>query len=146
MAKSVKPKIKLFRADLTTQLSLPLAESGIVAGFPSPANDYIELTLDLNKELIKNPIATFYGRVKGNSMIDAGISEGDVVVIDKSIEPTDGKLAVCFLDGEFTIKRIQVKQDCLYLMPANTEFSPILVTEENNFQVWGIITYIIKKT
>ncbi len=141
-----KPEsLRLFRADTGTSLELQLAQQGIIAGFPSPAADYMELTLDLNKELVKNPTATFYGRVKGNSMIDAGISEGDVLVIDKSLEAANGKMALCFVDGEFTVKWLNIKKDEVYLMPANKDFEPIKVTQESNFIVWGIVTYIIKK-
>src|SRR4051812_21162869 len=95
---------------------------GITAGFPSPANDYIESTIDLNSELIKNPDATFYGRVKGMSMRDAGIEEGDVLIVDKSISPSDGMIAVCFIDGEFTLKKIRIGKKMITLLPANDEF------------------------
>ncbi|MEI8201576.1 MAG: translesion error-prone DNA polymerase V autoproteolytic subunit, partial [Bacteroidota bacterium] len=113
--------------------------------FPSPAADYIDLSIDLNKELVRNPSSTFFGRVKGSSMKDAGITEGDVLVIDKSIIPFDGATAVCFIDGEFTLKRIEVRKDALYLVPANESFKPIKVTAENDFVVWGVVTYVIKK-
>lgn len=122
----------------------PLVE-GIRAGFPSPAEDYAEPTLDLNRYVIKNPAATFYARISGDSMEGADIHDGDIAVIDKSLEPTDGCIAVCYIDGEFTLKRIKVEQNRVWLMPANSKFSPIEVTEENHFVVWGIVTYIIKK-
>ena len=115
------------------------------AGFPSPAEEYIELAIDLNKELIKHPAATFYARVKGSSMIDAGIADGDLLIIDKALEPKDGDIAVCFIDGEFTLKRLALKEDGIYLMPANAEFKPIRITEENDFLVWGIVAYVIHK-
>jgi DNA polymerase V len=134
-----------YAADLTTGLELPLASTFISAGFPSPAEDHLELKLDLNRELVRHPNATFYGRVKGSSMVDAGIGEGDILVIDKSLEPKDGDIAVCFLDGEFTVKRIANREEGLYLMPANDEFRPIRITEESEFQVWGIVTYVIHK-
>lgn len=137
--------IDFYTADTSTELALPFVSNGIVAGFPSPADDYIDLALDLNKELVKNPNATFYGRVKGNSMINAGIIEGDVLIIDKSIEPKDGAIAVCYIDGEFTVKKIKLFIDGCYLMPANENFKPIKVTSENDFIVWGIVTYVIKK-
>jgi len=124
---------------------IPLAESGISAGFPSPADEYMEAGIDLNRELIRNPGSTFFGRVKGFSMKDAGISDGDVLVIDKSLEPRDGAIAVCFVDGEFTVKQIRVEKDGVSLLPANKEFNPIKITEENDFMVWGIVTYVIKK-
>jgi DNA polymerase V len=126
-------------------LHLPMAGTGISAGFPSPAEEYMEAGIDLNLELIRNPDATFFGRVKGYSMKDAGISDGDVLVIDKSLEPRNGSIAVCFLDGEFTVKRILKENDAVFLLPANNEFKPIHITEENDFLVWGIVTYVIKK-
>lgn len=138
------PKIDFFTADTTSDLSLPLAE-GIKAGFPSPAQDYIDLAFDLNKELVKNPSSTFYGRVRGDSMVDEGINDGDILVIDKSLPPADGRKAVCYIDGEFTLKTIRVKKDGIYLMPANPAYKPIKVTEENDFVVWGIVTYVIHK-
>ncbi len=139
------PRMDFYAADLTTELELPLASTSISAGFPSPAEDHLELKLDLNRALIRHPNATFSGRVKGSSMIDAGIVEGDILVIDKSLDPKEGDIAVCFLDGEFTVKRISSREDGLYLMPANDEFQPIRITEESEFQIWGIVTYIIHK-
>ena len=109
------------------------------------AEEYIELAIDLNKELIKHPAATFYARVKGSSMIDAGIADGDLLIIDKALEPKDGDIAVCFIDGEFTLKRLALKEDGIYLMPANAEFKPIRITEENDFLVWGMLAYIVHK-
>lgn len=123
---------------------VPLVE-GIHAGFPSPAEDFAEPTLDLNRYVIKNPASTFYARIKGDSMEGADIHDGDIVVIDKSLEPTDGSIAVCFIDGEFTLKRIRIEQNRVWLQPANPNFPAIEVTEENHFVVWGIVTYIIKK-
>ena len=128
------PKIDFFTADTTSDLSLPLAE-GIKAGFPSPAQDYIDLAFDLNKELVKNPSSTFYGRVRGDSMVDEGINDGDILVIDKSLPPTDGRKAVCYIDGEFTLKTIRIKKDGIYLMPANPAYKPIKVTEENDLSL-----------
>jgi DNA polymerase V len=137
--------LDFYTVDLATALELPLFGTGISAGFPSPAEDYIELALDLNKELVKHPAATFYARVKGNSMIDAGIEDGDLLVIDKALEPKEGSIAVCYIDGEFTVKRLAVRDDGLYLVPANEEFKPVRITEENEFLVWGIVAYIIHK-
>lgn len=139
------PRMDFYAADLATELELPLASTFISAGFPSPAEDHLELKLDLNRALVRHPNATFYGRVKGSSMIEAGIEEGDILVIDKSLDPKEGDIAVCFLDGEFTVKRISNRADGLYLMPANDEFAPIRISEESEFQVWGIVTYIIHK-
>jgi len=136
--------IDFFSANTDSVLPLPLVDGGISAGFPSPAQDYIDLKIDLNKELITNPSSTFYGRVKGYSMKDAGIMDGDILVIDKSLEPQDGDTAVCYIDGEFTIKYIKIEPDAVYLVPANSDFKPLKVTQENNFCIWGIVTYSIK--
>jgi len=136
--------IDFFSANTSSELPLPMIEGGISAGFPSPAQDYIDLKIDLNKELITNPSSTFYGRVKGSSMKDAGILDGDILVIDKSLEPQNGDTAVCFIDGEFTLKYIKIELDAVYLVPANSKFQPIKVTEENNFCIWGVVTYSIK--
>ena len=137
-------QLEIVGADTSSQLPLPYADQGIRAGFPSPAQDYMDLSIDLNRELIRNPSSTFYGRVKGDSMQDAGVSEGDVLVIDKSLEPQDGDMAVCFLDGEFTLKFIQLEKDVIWLIPANESYAPIRVTAENEFLIWGIVTYTIK--
>lgn len=118
---------------------------GIAAGFPSPADDFSELKISLDQELVKHKEATFYARVNGNSMIEAGISDGDLLVIDRSIEPANNKIAVCYLDGAFTVKRILKKQNELYLMPENKTFEPIKITEDNELIVWGIVTYVIKR-
>ena len=139
------PILDFYIPDFSTQLELPLAGTAVSAGWPSPAEEYIEIALDLNKELIKHPAATFYARVKGSSMIDAGIADGDLLIIDKALEPKDGDIAVCFIDGEFTLKRLALKEDGIYLMPANAEFKPIKITEENDFLVWGMLAYIIHK-
>ncbi|MGB4414405.1 MAG: translesion error-prone DNA polymerase V autoproteolytic subunit [Paludibacter sp.] len=136
--------LDFYSANTSSQVELPFIDGGIVAGFPSPAQDYIDLKIDLNTELISNPSSTFYARVKGTSMQDAGIMDGDILVIDKSLEPKDGDTAVCFIDGEFTLKYIKFDTDAVYLVPANSKFEPIKVTEENNFCIWGIVTYSIK--
>lgn len=130
-----------------------MAGSGIHAGFPSPAQDYMERCIDLNRELVRHPAATFYGRAVGDSMIDAGVEDGDILVIDKSLEPEDGAMAVCFVDGEFTLKYIsktnpdtgKPEQDALWLVPANKSYKPMKVSSLSDFTVWGIVTYIIKK-
>jgi len=128
-----------------TALDLPLFIPPVSAGFPSPAEDYTENSIDLNKELIKNPYATFLARVKGLSMKDVGIEPEDILVIDKSLEPENNKIAVCFIDGEFVLKRIKIEKNFVWLMPENIDFHPIKITEDNNFCVWGIVTYVIKK-
>ena len=99
----------------------------------------------MNKELIKHPASTFYGRVIGDSMRDEGIEEGDILIIDKSLELLDDDLAVCFIDGEFTVKRVRLETDAAWLVPSNPDYPLIKVTKENEFIVWGIVTYTIKK-
>ncbi len=137
-------KIIIYRAESTKRLLLPLVSTKISAGFPSPADDFLDTGIDLNKELIKHKSSTFFARVKGDSMIKAGINDGDLLVIDKSLEPTNNKIAVCFIDGEFTVKRIKIDKNIVWLIPENNHYSPIKVTQENDFIVWGIVTNVIK--
>lgn len=140
-----------------TDEGLPgMAHDGVHAGFPSPATDYMTQAIDLNRELVKHPAATFYGRVVGDSMIDAGVDEGDILVIDRSLEAHEGDMAVCFVDGEFTLKRICFRPPegfagkdghgtVLWLVPANGRYPVIEVGEGMDFRMWGVVTYIIKK-
>lgn len=137
--------LQIFTPDTESETELPLSEAGVSAGFPSPADDFMSLKLDLNRELIKNPAATFYARVSGESMIDDGINNGDLLVIDKSVEPYHGCLAVCYIDGEFTLKRFENHGDHALLVPANKKYKPIKVTLDNDFMVWGVVRYVIKK-
>ena len=128
-------------------ISVELPE--IKAGFPSPAQDYVENGIDLNRELVKNPSSTFFGRARGSSMEGAGIYDGDLLIIDKSLEPYEGAVTVCFIDGEFTLKRIRFESEeghmtAVWLMPENDSFSPIKVTAENQFVIWGIVTHSIR--
>ncbi len=137
--------LEIYSAIIDTELHLPYAEQGISAGFPSPADDFLDISIDLNKELIKNPSATFYGRVKGDSMKNAGLESGDLLIIDKSLEPVDNKIAVCFIDGEFTVKRIKIESTIIWLIAENDAYKPIKVTADNEFVIWGIVTTVIKK-
>lgn len=136
--------LTIFRPDVSTEAPLPYADGGIQAGFPSPAQDYINEYIDLNREIVRHPASTFYGKVSGDSMIDEGIEPGDLLVIDRSLEPDDGDLAVCCLDGEFTLKRIHLTPGAIWLIPSNESFDPILVTPDNRFEVWGVVTHTIK--
>lgn len=138
-------RLQFIRPDTTTEAELPMATSGISAGFPSPVDDHLEPSLDLNRALIRNPGATFFARVAGDSMQDDGIADGDLLVVDKSAEPFDGCVAVCFLDGEFTLKRVRIAPDRIVLVPANKRYKPIEVGRDRNFAVWGVVTYSIKK-
>ena len=137
--------LDIFSPNNDSGMELPLSGERVAAGFPSPAEDYASTGLDLNRELIKNPASTFYARVSGLSMVDEGIHDGDLLVIDKSIEPYDGCLAVCFIDGEFTLKRFEKHKEFGLLVPANKDFKPIKVTADNDFCIWGVVTYLIKK-
>jgi DNA polymerase V len=120
-------------------------DTGISAGFPSPADDFKETRISLDEELITNKEATFFAKVSGQSMIGAGLDDNDLLVIDRSIPPTNNKIAVCFLDGEFTVKRLRVEKDEVWLQPENPDYPIIKITEENNFVIWGIVTNVIKK-
>lgn len=138
-------KVEIHKIDISSTLSLQYADEGIRAGFPSPAQDYMEQAIDLNKELIRHPASTFYGRVVGNSMSGEGIEEGDILVIDKSLELMDGDLAICFVNGEFTVKRVKLEKDFAWLVPSNPDYEPIKVTKDDEFTIWGIVTYTVKK-
>ena len=122
-----------------------LIEQGISAGFPSPADDFKEIRISLDKELVKNHDSTFYARVSGDSMIGAGLNDGDLLLIDRSLEAENGKIAVCFIDGEFTVKRIKKEKDKFYLIPENEKYKPIELDVDNELIVWGIVEYVIKK-
>lgn len=145
MKSSPTGAIEIAQPDNTSELSLPYADHGIQAGFPSPAQDYLTETIDLNQEVIRHPAATFYGRVNGDSMIDEGIDDGDLIVIDRAIEPADGDLAICCVEGEFTLKRLKIEPDRVWLLPANETFAPIMITDDSRFEIWGIVTYVIKR-
>lgn len=134
----------IFPVSIASNMEIPVLSTPISAGFPSPALDFIDLSIDMNKYLIKRPTSTFYGRVKGQSMKDVGISDGDLLVIDKSIAPKDDQVAVCYLDGEFTLKKIKLEKDICWLIPANEAYQPIQVTSQNDFLIWGIVTHVIK--
>lgn len=133
-----------YTPDYSTELELPFVDVGISAGFPSPADDFIELTIDLNRELIKHKDSTFFAKVKGDSMKNAGIFDGDLLIIDKSLEPQDGKIAICQIDGDFTVKRIKKENDVVWLIAENEDYKPIKVTEENELMIWGIVIHSIK--
>ncbi|MCP4393009.1 MAG: translesion error-prone DNA polymerase V autoproteolytic subunit [Alphaproteobacteria bacterium] len=122
---------------------LPLCGSNIQAGFPSPADDFWESSLDLNEHLIKHPSATFFVRVSGNSMIGAGIHEGDILIVDRSLDPANGKIVIAAIDGMLTVKRLLIKDGKMLLMPENSEFQPIEVNEFSSVHVWGVVTNVI---
>lgn len=142
--KMTEKALNIYSVDDKGDSKAPYYEGGVAAGFPSPADDYKELSLDLNSLVVKHKEATFYARVSGQSMIGAGLDDGDILVIDRSLEPRDGKIAVCCLDGEFTVKRLKVTSEGFWLMPENSAFEPIKVEDECDFIVWGIVSYVIK--
>lgn len=125
--------------------SIPIPFIGqITAGFPSPADDHLDNSIDLNKEFIQNKNSTYFGRVNGDSMEGAGIHHGDLLIIDKSIEPSSNRIAVCFIDGEFTVKRLKIERDIILLIADNPKYQPIRVTKDNDFIIWGIVKHVIK--
>lgn len=139
--------MKIFKGEFKEKLDLLLAPQ-IKAGFPSPAEDYMRESLDFNRDLIKHPEATFYGRVDGDSMMDAGISDGDIAVIDRALEPSDGDIIVAYINNEFTIKYLDLKHKkdgYIELRPANKDYKPIRIDEYDDFEVWGVVVWIIKK-
>ena len=140
-----KGKLTFLKAEKGNNLGQWLVEQGISAGFPSPADDYKEVRISLDKELVKNQESTFYARVSGDSMLEAGIDDGDLLVIDKSLSPENGKIAVCFIDGDFTVKRIVKEKGKLYLKAENKKYKSIEIKEGNELIIWGIVEYVIKK-
>lgn len=141
-------KLDLYSSDLSSENNnVSYIDTVIKAGFPSPAQDYISGTIDLNRELIRRRETTFLARVSGNSLQEAGICDGDIVIIDKSLEAKNGDFVVAFIDGEFTLKefRFDEAENCAWLIPHNKAYEPIKVTQENDFLVWGVLTYTIKQ-
>lgn len=126
--------------------TIPFFDSGLVAGFPSPANDVLERSLDLHDLMVTNPAATFFVRVEGESMKGAGIQTGDLLVVDRSLTPQNGKIIVALLNGEFTVKRLLLEGQKVQLISENSRYSPIEVPLESDFQVWGVVTYVIHRT
>ncbi|MFA6321913.1 MAG: translesion error-prone DNA polymerase V autoproteolytic subunit [Candidatus Buchananbacteria bacterium] len=137
--------VKLMRPQAKTAFNLPLYLSPVAAGFPSPAEDFIEDRLDLNLYLIKNQPATFLVKVQGHSMIGAGINEGDILVVDKSLPSQDGKIVIAVLDGELTVKRLKKIKNQLYLMPENPDYQPIEIKKESELMIWGVVVGVVRK-
>lgn len=127
-------------------LKVPLFLTKIPAGFPSPADDYLENRLDLNEFLIKNPPATFCVRALGDSMKGAQITEGDILIVDRSIEPKDKKIIIASFLGEFSVKRLRIINKEIYLYSENPKYAPIKITKEMDFEIFGVVTYVIHKT
>ena len=138
--------VKIIEGEFKKQLELQFAPT-IKAGFPSPADDYTHDSIDFNRDLIRNPDATFYGRVDGDSMIDAGICDGDIAVIDRSVEAQDGDVVVAFVNNEFTIKYLDLshkEEGYIELRPANRDFQPIRIDDSDRFEGWGVVVWTIK--
>jgi len=124
---------------------IPLFEFRIPAGFPSPAEDYLDSSLDLNDLVIRHPAATFFVKVEGDSMVEAGIHSGDTLVVDRAEEPADNRIVVAVVDGEFTVKRIRKIDGRLFLAPENQVLAPLEVTSGMDFEIWGVVTYVVHR-
>ena len=133
----------IYYPDQSTECKRPLFTVPVSAGFPSPAEDYIEGKLDLNKHLIKHPAATFFVKVTGNSMIDAGIHPRDILIVDRSIEAADNKVVIAVVNGDLTVKRIRVTKDRVFLMSENRDCKPLQIEAETGFEIWGVVTNVI---
>jgi DNA polymerase V len=134
---------KIYKAKKSSIQTVALFTSHVAAGFPSPAEDHIDKQLDLNEFLIKHPAATFFVRVEGNSMINAGIHDGDILIVDRSLEPTNNKIVIAILNGELTVKRLRKQKNKLFLNAENPEYQAIEITTEMNFEVWGVVTNVV---
>lgn len=137
--------LKFLDVDLSLSNEVPFFDGGVQAGFPSPANDFQELKISFDKEVFgTSPSTIFCARVTGHSMKGAGIDNNDVIVVDRLLDPQNNDIAVCVINNDFTLKRLRVEKDALYLVPENDEFQPIKVNEDDSFQVWGIVTHTLK--
>ncbi len=134
---------KSFFSSVRLSHLLPLYISGVNAGFPSPAEDHTDLNLDLNEHLIQHPSATFYVYARGDSMIDSGIYDGDLLIVDRALEPANNSIVIAIVNGEFTVKKIIKNNNKLYLMPNNANYTSIEITSDTNFEIWGVVTYTI---
>jgi DNA polymerase V len=136
--------VELIRpANVSALLALPLFMERVPCGFPSPAQDYVEQRIDLNKLIVQHPSSTYFVRVSGESMTGAGINDGDMLVVDSALRASHGDIVVASVEGEFTVKRLQL-QPCLQLMPMNRQFKPIAISTEDALEVFGVVTYVIK--
>ena len=127
----------------TKRFRIPLLNDSVSAGFPSPADDYTEENIDLNEHLISNPFSTFFLRVKGDSMINAGIKDKDLIIVDKSLIAKPGNIIIAMIDGEFTIKRLSIKNDELYLKAENNNYPDFRFKNHIDVQIWGVVIYSI---
>jgi DNA polymerase V len=138
----MKPEI--FSCRMSADLSLPLYFSRIHAGFPSPADDFIDRPLDLNEHLIRHPASTFFVKVQGDSMIEAGIHPGALLVVDRSLQPRSGSIILAVLNGEFTVKRLKKEKGNIVLYPENPRYKPVTVTPGQDFEVWGVVSHVVR--
>lgn len=136
----------VYSPDIETKQMIPFVTSQIPAGFPSPADDFVDLKLDLNEHLVKHPAATFFVKVSGDSMLGAGIHDGDILVVDRSLEVHNGAIIIAALHGELMVKRYKIIQGKTFLHPENTAYKPVEVTRDMEFAVWGVVSYVIHKT
>jgi DNA polymerase V len=136
---------EIYKFSKTKSLERPLLGTKVPAGFPSPAQDYIEATLDLNEYLIAHPTATFFVRVEGYSMSGAGILPDDILIVDRGLEAAHNKIVIAIVDGELTVKRLQINEGIYWLVPENPAFESIRIDENIDFFIWGIVTYVIHK-
>jgi DNA polymerase V len=144
MGRGVKV-VDIWRFEGRTHLEVTLFTAGVSAGFPSPADDFVDRSLDLNEYLIKHPAATFFVRVDGSSMIGSGIHPGDILIVDKALEPHDGSIVIAVVNGEFTVKRFKRERGRCWLVPENPAYAPIEITGDMQLEVWGVVTYVIHK-
>jgi DNA polymerase V len=138
--------MQIFKVYSEIKTLLPLFSSKVPAGFPSPADDYLDRKIDLNQHLIHYPEATFLVKVEGDSMIGAGIFSGDTLIVDKSLEPRPGQIILAVLNGEFTVKKYTIVAGKTILEPENPEYLAIEITKDSDFQIWGVVTFVIHKT
>jgi DNA polymerase V len=137
--------LEFFKAEKGNPLPLPIFLESVQAGFPSPAENYLDKTIDLNELLIAHPAATFFVRVVGDSMQNAGIFSGDVLIVDRSLEAQENAVIIAIINGEFTVKRLVRKEGRVFLAPENPSYPILEIAPESDFQVWGVVTYVIHK-
>ncbi len=143
LMKLINDIISLNQASINSSCPLPLLSYKVSAGFPSPVEDYVEEPLDLNSHLITHPAATFFVRAIGDSMIDAGIFPNDILIVDRSLKASSGKVIIAMVDGDLTVKRLLIEGARISLIPANAFYRPIGISEGQNFEVWGVVTYVV---
>jgi DNA polymerase V len=136
---------QIWRHEGGTRMEIPLFTAGVSAGFPSPADDFVDRSLDLNEFLIKHPAATYFVKVEGTSMIGSGIHPGDILIVDRAIEPSDSSIVIAVLNGEFLVKRFRRDSNGCRLLPENPSYKAIELKEGMHLEVWGVVTYVIHK-